>query len=56
MEGNRPAPCICNVSFPTWGATKHSCYFLEHLTGELLRIHLLGTWLNRGLEGLACSS
>jgi hypothetical protein len=36
MEGEyRPASCICNVSFPTWGAAKHSCYFLELRQGEV---------------------
>ena len=33
--GYRPASCICNVSFSTLGVAKHSCYFLEHLTGEV---------------------
>jgi hypothetical protein len=31
----RPASCICNVSFPTWGVAKHSCYFLELCQGEV---------------------
>src|SRR5215218_8742879 len=51
--GNRPASCICNVSFPTWGVTKHSCCFREHLTGELLRIYLPRTRVNRSKQA-AC--
>src|SRR5215218_11349330 len=36
MEGEyRPASCICNVSFPTCGVAKHSCYFLELCQGEV---------------------
>jgi hypothetical protein len=32
---HRPASCIWNVSFPTWGVAKHSCYFLELRQGEV---------------------
>src|SRR5215218_7173120 len=36
MEGEyRPASCICNISFPTCGVAKHSCYFLELCQGEV---------------------
>jgi hypothetical protein len=34
---HRPASCLRNVSFPTWGAAKHSCYFLELRQGEVVR-------------------
>src|SRR5215211_5290454 len=47
MEGeDRPASCICNVSFPTRGVAKHSCYFPELRHHEVRRITLPRTPLN----------
>src|SRR5215212_6632119 len=46
-RGYRPASCICNVSFPTWGVAKHSCYFRERRLDELRRIPLLRRWVNK---------
>src|SRR5215216_5738396 len=49
MEGeDRPASCICNVSFPTRGVAKHSCYFPQLRQREVRRILLLGTSVNKG--------
>jgi hypothetical protein len=32
---HRPASCICNVSSPTWGSSKHCCYFRDLRTCEV---------------------
>src|SRR5215217_8315779 len=47
-RGYRPASCIWNVSFPTWRVAKHGCCFLELRYGELLRIPLPRTSVNKG--------
>src|SRR5215207_5833711 len=52
MEGeDRPASCICNVSFPTRGVAKHSCYFPQLRQREVRRILLPRTSVNKPIRG-----
>src|SRR5215213_9581234 len=52
MEGeDRPASCICNVSFPTRGVAKHSCYFPQLRQREVRRILLPRTSMNKPIRG-----
>jgi hypothetical protein len=50
LGGHRPAWCICNGSFPTWGVAKPSCYFLELLLKVKCAKSTSPTSVNKGLE------
>src|SRR5215216_2331735 len=45
--GHRPAWCICDGSFPTGGVAKHCCCLRDPLRGELLRIPIPRTPVNK---------